>query len=73
MAAKFYEKYFLISRPRYDKKLRAWVPYVRIYWGDNEFYHHQLKDLEKNFETQEEALAFGFSAAGLWLAEHKLE
>ena len=71
MAAKFYANYFLISRPRYDKKLGAWRPYVRIYWGGVEFYLHELKDLFKTFETQEEALAFGFSAASLWLDEHK--
>jgi hypothetical protein len=71
MAAQFYEKYFLISRPHYDKGLRAWVPYVRIYWGGDEFYHHALKEVVERFETQEEALAFGFSAARLWLDEHK--
>jgi hypothetical protein len=71
MAAKFYAKYFLISRPRYDKKIRAWLPYVRIYWGSEEFFNHELKDLVKSFETQEEALAFGFTAARLWLDEHK--
>jgi hypothetical protein len=35
------------------------------------FHYHQLKDLGKSFETEEEALAFGFIAARDWIDVHK--
>ena len=71
MAALLYGIHILISRPRYDDKLRVWLPYASISWEDNKYHYHQLNDLGKNFETEEEALAFGFMAARLWIDEHK--
>jgi hypothetical protein len=71
MAAVLYEKYILISRPRYDEKLRVWLPYASTSWDGDKFHYHQLKDFEKSFQTEEEALAFGFVAARNWIDEHK--
>jgi len=73
MSALQYGIYILISRPRYDEKLRLWLPYVSISWDGDKFHYHQLKDLGKSFETQEEALAFGFIAARDWIDAHKLD
>lgn len=66
-----YGIYVLISRPRYDHKLRVWVAYAIISWDSDKFHYYQLNNLTKSFETEEEALAFGFVAARLWIDEHK--
>ena len=71
MAAVKHGKYILISRPRYDEKLRVWFPYASISWDSDKFHYHQLTDFEKSFQTEEEALAFGFVAARNWIDEHK--
>ena len=71
MATVLYEKYILISRPRYDEKFRLWVPYASISWDGDKFHYQQLNKFEKSFQTEEEALAFGFGAARSWLDEHK--
>jgi hypothetical protein len=71
MAAILYGTYVLISRPHYDEKRRTWIPYASVSWDDPKFHYHQLKDLVKSFETEEKALTFGFSAARLWIDEHK--
>ena len=69
MSALQYGKYILISRPHYDEKLRTWVSYASVSWNGDKFHYHQLKDLENTFETEEEALAFGYLAARTWI-EH---
>jgi hypothetical protein len=69
MAAILYGIYILISRPRYDEKLQIWLSYASISSASDKFYYHQLKNLDKSFETEEEALAFGFHAARNWVDE----
>ena len=71
MATVLYRKYFLISRPRYDEKFRLWFPYASISWDGEKFHYHQLNDFEKSFQTEDEALAFGFVAARNWIDEHE--
>ena len=71
MATVLYGKYILISRPRYDEKLRVWLPYASASWDGDKFHYHQLKDFGKSFQTEEEALAFGFIAARNWIDEHE--
>ena len=69
MAALFYGKYIVISRPRYDEELGTWVPYASVTLdgiGDA-FYYHQFDELEKAFATEDEALAYGFAVAGRWI------
>ena len=70
MSAILYGAYILISRPRYDEKLRVWLAYASIF-RDDAFSYHQLKTLVEIFETEEEALAFGFIAARAWIDEHQ--
>jgi hypothetical protein len=72
MSTVLYRKYYtLISRPRYDEKLRVWFPYASASWDGDKFQCHQLRDFEKSFQTEKEALAFGFGAARSWIDEHK--
>ena len=71
MATVLYEKYILISRPRYDENFRLWVPYASVSWDGDKFHYHQLNKVEKSFQTEEEALAFGFITARNWIDEHK--
>jgi hypothetical protein len=68
MAAILYGIYVLISRPRYDEKLRVWLCYASV---SSDVGYYQLKNLDKSFETEEEASASGFGAARLWVDKHK--
>ena len=72
MAASEYKKYVLISRPRFDEKAGVWLPYASVVAdGDGRnFYYRQLKDLNTSFETEEQALCFGFIACRSWVDEH---
>jgi hypothetical protein len=70
MTALQYGIYILISRPRFDEKLQVWLPYASVSWdGTGKFHYHQLKDLKGTFQTEEEALAFGYDAAREWISE----
>ena len=71
MAAIPYGIYILISRPHYDEKLEVWFAYASICWNGDKFHYHQLRDLKETFQTEEEALGFGFVAARTWIDEHK--
>ena len=71
MSAILYGTYILISRPRYDEKLRVWFAYASISWDGATYHYNQLNDLKNTFENEEEALAFGFIAARDWIDAHK--
>ena len=71
MAASEYKKYTLISQPHYDENVGVWVPDASVAANvdkDNSYYH-QLKHLNSNFETEEQALSFGFIVARAWVDE----
>ena len=72
MSALQHGKYVLISRPHYDNKLEAWLPYVSVAWDCEKFHYHQLHGLDesKTFKTEDEALTFGFTAARAWIDKH---
>jgi len=63
--------YILISRPRYNETLKTWLAYASVSWNADKFHYHQLNDLEKTFQTEEEALAFGYVAARTWIDGHE--
>ena len=72
MPASEYKRYYLISRPKFDPKERVWVPCVSIV-GDGDgknFQYHEFKELNSKFETEEQALTFGFIVARSWVDEH---
>jgi hypothetical protein len=71
-----YRKHSLFSGPYYDDKLEGWMPYARVVQdvlidGDkNNVYHHEMKNLNQSFETEEQALCFGFISGRCWIDEH---
>ena len=71
MPALLHDKYILISRPSYDEKFGRWIPYASAGWEGQEFHYRQFYDLSKTFETEEEALSFGFVVARDWIAEER--
>jgi hypothetical protein len=73
MPTSIYRKYILMSRPRYDEKAGVWEPYASVaadVLDEKNFYYHQLKDLNSSFETEEQAVSFGFIVARAWVDEH---
>ena len=64
-----YGIYILISRPRYDEKVRAWLPYASVSWKTDKFNYYRLNDLEHTFQTENEALAFGYLAGRAWIRD----
>jgi len=73
MSAEEYGKYFLISRPRYDDELRLWLPYASVWSRDPAGCYsleHRWADYNRAFETETEALNFGFLFARQWISEH---
>ena len=75
MTASMYKNHTLISRPYYHK-LEGWMPYASVVQdvfidGDqNNFYYHEMKNLNQSFETEEQALCFGFISGRCWIDEH---
>jgi hypothetical protein len=76
MTASMYRKHTMFSRPYYDNELEGWMPYARVVQdvsidGDqNNVYHHEMKNLNQRFETEEQALCFGFISGRCWIDEH---
>ena len=67
MSAVQYGKYILNSRARHDATLRVWRPFASVAWKGDKFHYHRLNDFGAiTFETDDEALAFGFIAARTW-------
>ena len=74
MTAPMYKKHTLFSRPYYDDELEVWMPSVVqdvfIDGDENNFYYHEMKNLNQSFDTEEQALCFGFISARGWIDEH---
>ena len=76
MTATQYKKYSITSRPYYDDKLGVWIPNASVVrdafrgGGQNNFYYHQLKDLNQSFEREEQALCFGLIIGRAWIDDH---
>ena len=70
MPALQYGIYILISRPRYDDRLKVWLAYASVWWDSDKFHYQQLKDFADTFETEEEALTFGYITARTWIETH---
>jgi hypothetical protein len=76
LTASMYRKHTLFSRPYYDDELEGWMPYASVVQdvfidGDqNNFYYHEMKNLNQSFETEEQALCFGFISGRCWIDEH---
>ena len=67
MSSLSYGNYTLISRPHYDKELRAWLPYASIFHEGKPFHYHQLIKFDCTFQKESEAMTFGFTVASKWI------
>ena len=76
MTASIYRKHTLFSRPYYDDELEGWMPYASVVQdvfedgNQDNFYYHEMKDLNQSFEREEQALCFGFIIGRCWIDEH---
>ena len=76
MTASMYKNHTLISRPYYDDELEVWMPYATVVQdvfedsNQDNFYYHEMKNLNQSFETEEQALCFGFISGRCWIDEH---
>ena len=71
MPTLLYGKCISISRPQYDEKLEAWIPYASVSWDGDKFHYYRLKDRTETFETEDEALSFGFILARHWIDKER--
>ena len=70
MATMEYGKYRLVSRPQRLDEV-GWIPFVMISWLDGtNLQSHNIKTPEDIFDTEEDALAFGF-AARAWITTER--
>ena len=73
MTASIYRKHTLFSRPYYDDELEGWMPYASVVQdvfidGDqNNFYYHEMKNLNQSFEREEQAYVSASSAVAVGL------
>ena len=71
MSAILHGTCIIISRPQYDEKIVAWRAYASVSpRNGGAFNYHQLK-LEESFQTEREALDFGYAKARSWSDEQK--
>ena len=76
MTASMYKNHTLISRPYYDDELEVWMPYATVVQdvfedsNQDNFYYHEMKNLNQSFEREEQALCFGFISGRGWIDEH---
>jgi hypothetical protein len=69
MRTEQYGKYILVSRPH--RYANGWVSYASVHWLDGREWRYQIiKNQEKIFLTQGEAVEFGFDAARAWITEN---
>jgi hypothetical protein len=67
MAVLEFGKYILVSRPRFNAAGGHWLPYASALWMDRgELHYHRFK-LDRTFDTEEDALLFGFLMARMWV------
>ena len=75
MASERHGKYLIVSRPISNPIKEVWHPYSVVMWRDtnrdvactNSCHSHQFQN-PSTFETQEEAVTFGFTVARAWIA-----
>ena len=63
-----YEKYLIISRPDHRRDDGIWLTSATVTWHDKGgFHYHQFSDMDEIFDSEQEALAFGFTIARAWI------
>jgi hypothetical protein len=72
MAFEVYADCVLTSRPRFNSRLQLWVPYASIAWAEqNKSRYHELEIFPEAFESEAEAVHYGFVAARAWIHDHE--
>jgi hypothetical protein len=63
-----YEKHLIISRPDHRRDNGIWLAGATVTWQDGSgFHYHQFSDIDELFDTEQEAVAFGFTIARAWI------
>ena len=72
MPTENYGKYVLASLPQFHSYRNGWVPYASAQWLDGkEWRYHQLQDMDMIFDTEQEAVDFGFAMARAWINQER--
>jgi hypothetical protein len=67
MAQESYKGRLILSRPEHPA-LTLWRPYAKVMWQDeNGFQFHEFVYTHIVFNTEKEAIAYGFAAARAWI------
>ena len=68
MAVLKYGKYSLFSRPRHHPTTHVWRPSASVLWyDDKDVVQSHRFNLNRTFETEKDALLFGFLVARMWI------
>ena len=72
MAVLKYGKYSVVSRPRYHPRNGVWRASASVIWYDDkdEVHSHRF-NLDRSFDTADDALLFGFLVARMWVDRKK--
>jgi hypothetical protein len=63
-----YGKYTVASRPRHHTRDGVWRPCASVLWyDDKDVVHSHRFNLNRTFDTEEDALLFGFLVARMWV------
>ena len=67
MAQETYKGGVVLSRPEHSS-YRDWRPYAKVMWQDeNGFHSHEIVCSQIGFDTEREAIHFGFAIARSWM------
>ena len=67
MAQESYKGRLVLSRPE-PLAYTVWHPYAKVMWQDeNGFHSHELVYTDVVFDTEKEAIAYGFAVARSWI------
>ena len=73
MTASMYRKHTLFSRPYYDDELEVWMPYATVVQdvfedgNQDNFYYHEMKNLNQSFEREEQPYVSASSVVAVGL------
>ena len=68
MATEVYKSCTIVSLPRHLWNKGFWVPYALAIWRDGSGFHsHYFDNMEKTFESEAEAVEFGFTIVRAWI------
>lgn len=68
MALETHGKYLIVSRPLSNPVKEVWHPYCVVMWKDESGFHSHRFQNPSIFDTQGEAVDFGFTVGRAWIA-----